>query len=291
MTNPTSTPIAPETAPKSGRDLPAAIGVAAVLITAIVLTLAFFPLGFVILAGLMMAIGAWELSGAVAAKGAHAQTWPIVVGTLIATIAPYCVAKAVPGTAWVGVLLGTLGLLVLLCLTLHMLHGHDGFVKDASASLFIIAYVPLLGSFVNLMMMAPDGVARVATFLACVVMSDTGGYFVGSKLGRHKLAPHISPKKSWEGLAGSAVFSMLAGVVGVTVGLHASWWIGLVLGLVLMICGTAGDLIESALKRDVGLKDMSNLLPGHGGFMDRLDSMLGAVPAAWLVLFLLVPVA
>ena len=122
--------------------------------------------------------------------------------------------------------------------------------------------------------------------IICVVASDTGAYAVGSLLGRHKLAPHISPGKTWEGLAGGVAVTTVVAVLSAVYLLDAPWWVGILLGILVSLAATVGDLVESLLKRDAGLKDMSNFLPGHGGVMDRLDSMLVAFPMGWLVLHL-----
>ena len=126
----------------------------------------------------------------------------------------------------------------------------------------------------------------MAVIISCVVVSDVSAYAVGSQLGRHKLAPRISPSKTWEGLVGSMVFAGIGGIIFTVFLLGAPWWVGLILGVLLSLGGTLGDLVESLIKRDAGIKDMSNFLPGHGGVMDRLDSMLVAVPVGWLVLHL-----
>ena len=158
--------------------------------------------------------------------------------------------------------------------------------KDAAASALIIAYIPLLGVFVPLMMAAPLGTMRVLVVIICVILADTGAYATGVLFGRHKMAPSISPAKTWEGFAGAVVFSMVGGAIAVPLLLGADWWVGLILGALLCPAATLGDLVESLIKRDAGIKDMSNFLPGHGGVMDRLDSMLVAVPVGWLVLHL-----
>jgi phosphatidate cytidylyltransferase len=139
------------------------------------------------------------------------------------------------------------------------------------------------------MLAASDGPARVAVFVMLGVASDTGGYAVGALLGRHPMAPTVSPHKTWEGLLGSVVLACVVGVVGVQVAFHAEPLVGVLLGLATVATATLGDLSESMIKRDLGLKDMGHLLPGHGGLLDRLDSLLLAAPAAWLVLTLLVP--
>ena len=270
---------------RAGRDLPAAIGVGAGLFIAIVSTLMWFHWGFVILLAATLAIGAHEVSRALWRLGMHAATWPIVVGTVGIVTGSYLAGQlpraGITSNTW---LLVSTGLTVLLALVWRMPEGSDGYVRDAAASLFIIAYVPLLGSFVPLMLAAPDGVHRVVVYIICVMASDIGGYGVGVLAGRHQMAPRISPKKTWEGFAGSIGLGVIVGILGATLLLHTSWWVGLLLGVLLVGFGTAGDLVESLVKRDVGIKDMSHFLPGHGGVMDRIDSMLVAAPVAWLIM-------
>jgi phosphatidate cytidylyltransferase len=125
--------------------------------------------------------------------------------------------------------------------------------------------------------------------ILCVVASDVGGYAAGVLFGRHKLAPVISPKKTWEGLGGSVVLGLVFGWITVHLLLGAPVWASLVFGFAMVLVGTVGDLVESMIKRDLGIKDMSGFLPGHGGFLDRIDSILYGAPIAWLLLHLLVP--
>lgn len=160
--------------------------------------------------------------------------------------------------------------------------------RDTTAAVFTTAYVPLLAAFACLMLRPDDGAWRVLTLILVPVCSDTGGFVAGVLWGRHPLAPRISPKKSWEGLAGSAVAAVAAAVVAATLFFGAPWWTGVVLGVVTVVVASLGDLGESMIKRDLGIKDMSSLLPGHGGLMDRMDSLLAAAPVVWLVLVLLV---
>jgi phosphatidate cytidylyltransferase len=135
-----------------------------------------------------------------------------------------------------------------------------------------------------LMLASSQGADRVLTFVILTICSDIGGYAAGVLAGRHPMAPRISPKKSWEGFAGSLALQGAAGVVLFVTLLEAPWWQGLLTGLILTVTATAGDLVESAIKRDLGVKDMSNLLPGHGGLMDRLDSLLPNAFTSWLLL-------
>ena len=129
-----------------------------------------------------------------------------------------------------------------------------------------------------------DGSAYIVAFMLCVVANDVGGYAAGVMFGSHPMAPAVSPNKSWEGFAGSMTAGIITGVLVVHFLIHGPWWMGIVLGIALVICATMGDLVESQFKRELGIKDMSNLLPGHGGIMDRLDGMLPAAAATYILL-------
>lgn len=276
---------------RAGRDLPAAVVVGLGLFAAVVLTLLYWHAGFILLLVILMALGAIEVNTALSRIGMHSAIVPIVVGTVAIIGGTYAAAvfQPISNVPWHAVLLGFLGATILLALIWRMPGGADGYVKDAAASLFIISYIPLLGSFIGLILASPQGAAKLTLVFLCVSGSDTGGYAVGATLGKHPMAPNISPKKTWEGLAGSVALATLVGVLMAVYGLGVAWWIGAVIALTSVVFGTAGDLIESLIKRDVGIKDMSSFLPGHGGVMDRLDSMVVASPAAWLMLYLLVP--
>jgi phosphatidate cytidylyltransferase len=288
---------APEPAPatpghgRAGRNLPAAIAVGVGLGAYVVLTLIFWRFGFVLLIALALALAAVELNNALRRVNMRAAVVPIVVGSVAIAIGSYLAGRQTPPVfSTTSVLLAALALTVLASLVWRMPAGADGYVRDSAASLLIIAYVPLLGSFTALILAAPrDGVARTVTFLLVVVMNDVGGYVAGVLFGRHPMAPRISPKKSWEGFAGSVVFGTAAAVLMALYGLHTHFWVGVVLGVCLVAVATCGDLIESLIKRDLGIKDMSSFLPGHGGVMDRLDSLLVAAPVAWLIMYVLVP--
>jgi len=170
----------------------------------------------------------------------------------------------------------------------RMLGGQDGFVRDVAAAGFCLLYLPFLASFVSLLLAPDDGVERVLTFIFVTIASDIGGFAAGVLFGRHPMAPVISPKKTWEGLAGSALACLLVGVACLAWLIDDDWWVGLVLGAVAVVAATLGDLAESMIKRDLGIKDMSNLLPGHGGIMDRHDSLLATVSVVYVVLHFLV---
>ncbi|MDO4783682.1 MAG: phosphatidate cytidylyltransferase [Propionibacteriaceae bacterium] len=277
---------------RAGRDLPAAIAVGGGLFAAIAVTLLWWNWGFVLLAAAALSLGTVEVHRALQRVGMNAAIVPIVIGTIAIIVGSYLATQIEHSRiASNSFLLVSIGLTVLVSLGWRMPKGPEGFVRDAAASLFIIGYVPLLGAFVSLLIAPADGPARIITFILCVMGSDIGGYAVGVLFGKHPMAPVVSPKKTWEGFAGSVFFGVLVGVVAVHFLLGAPWWIGIVLGAALVAAATLGDLIESLIKRDVGIKDMSSFLPGHGGIMDRLDSLLVAAPVAWLVLYYLVPSA
>ena len=275
---------------RAGRDLPAAIAVGVGLGAYIILGLLFFKPAFVALVAVALSLGAIEVYQALKRQQMTAAIVPIVVGTVAIVSGSYLAGRQNPVVfSTTSVLLASLALTVLAAMAWRMPKGSVGFVRDVAASLLIIAYVPLLGSFTALMLAGDQGAARLVTFMLIVVMNDVGGYAAGVLFGRHPMAPAISPKKSWEGFAGSVVFGITAGVLMAVFGLQAPVWVGVILGVCLVAAATAGDLIESLLKRDLGIKDMSSFLPGHGGVMDRLDSLLVAAPVAWLIMYLLVP--
>jgi phosphatidate cytidylyltransferase len=161
------------------------------------------------------------------------------------------------------------------------------YLRDVSATVLLAAWVPLFGSFSSLLIFQENGGARVFTVIATVVFADIGGYTAGVLFGKHPMAPAISPKKSWEGLGGSLLSGVTVAVLSVMFLLHKPAWVGLPLGLMLVITGVLGDLVESQVKRDLGIKDMGTLLPGHGGMTDRIDAMLPSAVVGWIVLTLL----
>lgn len=283
------TPATPAPHGRAGRNLPAAIGVGVVLGAALIVTLGWFPVGFQILVGVALALGALEVHQALKRLDMHSAIIPIVLGTLAIVIGAYFAGLADVGIPANTLMLALIGMTALVALIWRMPKGERGYVRDSAASLFIIGYIPLLGSFVGLMLADDQGRMRVITFITVVVLGDIGGYVAGVLFGKHQMAPRISPKKTWEGFAGSVVFGIAGAIPFVVWGLGGAFWIGILLGAVLVAVGACGDLIESLIKRDVGIKDMSSFLPGHGGVMDRIDSLLVAAPVAWLILVLLVP--
>jgi phosphatidate cytidylyltransferase len=288
----TDTPAAPpQTHGRAGRNLPQAISLGVGLGAYVVLSLIFFEPAFVLLVALALMMASVELYRALQRQEMTAAIVPIVAGSLAIPFGSYLAGRenAVIEFSTTSVLLGSLALTVLAALIWRMRGGSKGYVKDAAASLMIIAYVPMLGSFAPLLLAEDQGAARLVTFLLVVTMSDTGGLIGGVLFGKHPMAPKISPKKSWEGFAGSMVFGIAAAVLMTVLVLKVPFWVGIIIGVCLVTVGTCGDLIESMIKRDVGIKDMSSFLPGHGGVMDRLDSLLVAAPVAWLIMYILIP--
>jgi phosphatidate cytidylyltransferase len=167
--------------------------------------------------------------------------------------------------------------------------GARGYGRDVTAATFVAVYVPFLGGFAALLGSPDDGALRVVVTLAAVVLSDTGGYIAGVLFGRHPMAPLVSPKKSWEGLVGSLVATAVGSAILLLILLDVPVWWGLVFGLAVSAASVVGDLGESMVKRDLGVKDMGTLLPGHGGLMDRLDSIVFAAPTAYLLLTVIAP--
>ncbi|YAL82291.1 phosphatidate cytidylyltransferase [Dermacoccaceae bacterium W4C1] len=263
---------------RAGRDLPMAIGVGAGLGILVLASLLFDKRAFVVLASLASVIGAVELLRALSGGRSH----PPVPPTLLA-------AAAIPPIAYIWgpeALTPAVVVAVLLLLLWGAVSDGPDLVGHIGGGVFVVLYVPMLVAFAMLLLRPDDGVQRIITFILVTVASDIGGYAVGVLFGRHPMAPTVSPKKSWEGFTGSAVTCMITGALCVALLLDGDWWVGVLLGMAVVVAATVGDLCESMIKRDLGIKDMSNLIPGHGGLMDRLDSLVVAVPVTWAILTL-----
>ena len=277
-------PAAPVVAPRSraGRNLPAAIAVGVVLGGGIILALATVRFVFVGIVAAAVAVATWEIAGAMRRGGSIGVALPpLLVG-----------GQAMMWLAWPYGLDGVLvsfALTVLACLLWRFRGGANGYVRDVTASLFVAAYLPLFAAFAVLLVVPSDGAGRVLVFMIAVVGSDIGGYAAGVFLGRHPMAPTISPKKSWEGFAGSMAAGIVGAVATVVLALDGQPLAGVAIGAAVVLTATLGDLAESLVKRDLGLKDMGTILPGHGGLMDRLDSLLPSAVVTWCLLSLLVP--
>ncbi|MEZ2391132.1 phosphatidate cytidylyltransferase [bacterium RCC_150] len=280
--------------PKAGRNLPAAIGVGLAMLFAVLGGLLFLPLGFVLLTTAFAVLGVWEIFRALEAHGTRMPIIPVMAGTL-----------AIPLAAYFGGLESLLFAMVLssaAVLLWRSLESAAGAPRSIFAGIFTLAWVPFLISFAVLPLHAsggattagpwpggqvPMGAWEIAVLLLLVVSNDTFGYLFGALFGKHPMAPKISPKKSWEGFAGSVAGAMVIGILASIFVLDKPWWVGVVLAVGMVAAATAGDLAESMVKRELGVKDMSSILPGHGGVMDRLDSIVFAAPTAFILFALL----
>ncbi|WP_209307688.1 phosphatidate cytidylyltransferase [Geodermatophilus sp. DF01-2] len=273
---------APAKAPgRAGRDMVAAVGVGVGLAAVILLSLLVHRPAFLLVLLVAILVGVVELTRALEAGGADPPLVPVLVGTVAMTALAW---NRGPSGLVVGFLLTVLAVLLW-----RLGDGSEGYLRDASAGVLVTLYVPLLAGFAVLLLVPDDGAARVLAFMATVVGNDVGGFAAGVLFGKHPMAPSVSPKKSWEGMAGSVVACVLIATPIVTLALDGPWWGGVLFGAALAVSATAGDLGESLIKRDLGLKDMGHLLPGHGGIMDRLDSMLPSAAVAYLLLSVVAP--
>lgn len=276
--------------PKAGRNLPAAVVVGLAMLFAVLGGLLLLPLAFVAVTTTFAIFGVWEIYRALEANGTRMPIVPVMTGTV-----------AMPFAAYLGgiesllfaMLLGSVAVLLW-----RSIESAAGSANSIFAGVFTLGWVPFFISFAVLPLHAaggatplglwpggtiPQGAWQVAVMLLLVVSNDTFGYLVGASLGKHPMAPKISPKKSWEGFAGSIGGAILIGILACLFILDKPWWVGIVLAVGLVAASTAGDLAESMVKRELGIKDMSSILPGHGGVMDRLDSIVFASPAAFVL--------
>jgi len=260
-------------ASRAGRDLPVAIGVGVGLGLLALLTLVFVKWVFAILGVVAVWLGAAELAQKLRGVGYRVTLAPILVSLPIAAFVAYNYGPVGHLTVF--------AVLVLAILSLRLTMGVEGYVRDVTASVFVAAYLPLMLGFAILILGDADGAWLIATYLLLTVGSDIGGYIAGVLFGKHAMFPSISPKKSWEGFAGSIIMQTVLGVLLFTMALDAEWWQGVVVGVAMTMTATLGDFVESALKRDMGVKDMGDLVPGHGGVMDRLDSLIPNAFVAW----------
>ncbi|MGH3777101.1 MAG: phosphatidate cytidylyltransferase [Pseudonocardiaceae bacterium] len=269
-------------ATRAGRNLWAAIIVGSLMAAVILVALLTVRQVFIGIVAVSVLVSSWELAAAMRRAGTRVALPPVLLG-----------GQAMVWLSWP---FGRDGLLVafvitaLACLVWRFPGGAQGYVRDVSASVLTAAYVPGFAAFATLLVVPSDGAARVMCLMLAAVASDIGGYAAGALGGRHPMAPSISPKKSWEGFIGSLLAGTAAGALTLTYLLGGQPWQGVLFGAAIVVTATGGDLIESLIKRDLGVKDMGSLLPGHGGLMDRLDSLLPSAVVSWLLLSLFVPI-
>ncbi|MBO0883822.1 MAG: phosphatidate cytidylyltransferase [Mycobacterium sp.] len=278
--------------PRAGRNLPAAIAVGVAIGVAIIAVLVFARYLWILMVAVAIAVATHEVVRRLREAGFVIPVIPLLIGGQITVWLtwPFHAAGALAG----------FGATAVVCMFWRLLRqgtpaarSSDGddlpsanYLRDVAATVFLAAWVPLFASFSVLLVYPQDGSARVFCLMIGVVSSDVGGYAVGVLFGKHPMVPAISPNKSWEGLAGSLLLGITATTLAATLLAHKPIWIGVLLGLTLVATATLGDLVESQVKRDLGIKDMGRILPGHGGLMDRLDGTLPSAVAAWIVLTL-----
>ncbi len=275
-----------------GRSLSKSVAVGLFLGGIFLLSVLIYKELFVLLAAAAAGAGAWELSSALRLKGWYVPRVPAVVGSVLIMPATY---YGGPEFQWLGALVIVAALI--LWRTVHLIWerreapmqtiAHT--LRDFAASAFLVIYLPLMTSFTMLLLRREDGAKWVIAFVTTVALIDTAGYLVGRKLGRHKLAPGVSPKKTWEGLVASISVGTASAISFTVTFWGLDWWVGFILAAVLLLAAVFGDLAESLIKRDLGVKDMSSLLPGHGGIMDRLDSILPSALITYLFAQIFLP--
>jgi len=277
---------------RTGRDLIVASAIGLAIGVVVIASLIFVKALFVVFAAAAVGLAIFEFSRALQVAGRRVDVWPqLVVGTLL-LLSGFFVGLWMH---WVAVIAAVA--IVVVWRLLGQMAARDGrtyleVIGDVLVAAFVQLYLPFLGSMSTILLSENRGEWWVLAFLIVAVVSDTGAYVSGltfGRGGRHPMAPRISPKKTWEGFAGAFVAALVAGVLLAVLMLQVPWWAGLVFGAVVLATATVGDLGESMLKRDLGIKDMSSWLPGHGGVLDRLDSILPSATAALALFYLLSP--
>jgi phosphatidate cytidylyltransferase len=273
----------PKKASRAGRNLPAAIGVGVVLGGLAIATLLFFPIGWLVMLAIFIPVATYEVVRRLREAGYALPLIALLLG-----------GQAIIWLSFYGPAgpLGAYGGTIVVCMVWRLVgqgirEAPVNYLRDITATVLLATWVPLFASFSALLIFQDHGGPRAFTVIVTVVFADIGGYIAGVLFGKHLMVPAISPKKSWEGLGGSLLFGVTAAVLSVTFLMDRPAWVGVPLGLMLVITGVLGDLVESQVKRDLGIKDMGTLLPGHGGVMDRIDAMLPSAVAGWIVLTLL----
>lgn len=263
---------------RAGRNLPAAIVVGLLLGGVAVLTLFTVKFTFLLYVGALVLLGLLELGRALGVRGIRLPLIPLAAGGAVMFVLAYLRGERP--------LLAALAITAIVTLCWRLAGDIDGYLRDTTAAFFTLLYLLLPAAFVGLMLAPADGSRRAVVFLILAVCSDTGGYLAGSLIGRHPMVPRISPKKTWEGFGGSVAACLAAGAITMTLLLHGAWYQGLAVGAGAVVAATVGDLAESMIKRDLKIKDMGTMLPGHGGILDRLDSLLITAPVVWLLLLI-----
>lgn len=265
------------------RNVAVALGVGLVLAAVALTPLLVYRPAFLIVIAIAVAVATWELVRAIEHSGAHPPLAPLLVGGVGIVPLVWLTGPQALVIGWV--------VTVVAVMLWRLPEGPAGYARDVAGATLTVSYVPLLAGFVVLLLAPTDGAKRVLAMIVVTIASDIGGYLVGSVSGRHRMCPTISPGKTWEGTGGSLVLGALVGAGALIWFFEDVWWHGVIFGVAVAAAAIIGDLAESLMKRDVGVKDMGTLLPGHGGVMDRFDSILVAAPVAYLLLMWYLPVA
>ena len=276
---PAGTPV-PRRAPRSGRNLPLAIvtgvGLAGLLLGALVLSKPVFVL-FVVAVVLLAVTELIQVLRARATRPAAAVVYPM---TVLLLVGAYLKGPAALSFGLVLTVLAAFGWYL-------VDRGRTEVTRNVAATVFAVLYLPFLAAHLpRVVARAEHYVGAMIGYALLVVVYDTGAYATGATIGRHPMAPHISPNKSWEGAVGATVLTLAVGAF--VLPLWVPWTLpsGLVLAAVACVVAPLGDLSESMLKRDLAVKDMGSILPGHGGMLDRIDALLFMAPALYYVLAL-----
>lgn len=236
------------------------------------------PLLFVFLAAIAAMAGTWELSSALRHGGWTVNRWAAAYLTL--PVIGFSFIEGARGQ-WLSLLVA-IAVLSIVTIVYHLFESKGTtreLLRNLSAGVFVMFYVPLSLSFAVLTVTAENGTNILFSVVITVAAIDTFGYLIGRFFGRTKFAPGVSPKKTWEGFIASVVGSLIAGISCGVLLMDVSVELAVLFSLAILLAAVLGDLAESLIKRDLGIKDMGDILPGHGGVMDRLDSML---PAAFM---------
>ncbi|WP_235934032.1 phosphatidate cytidylyltransferase [Paramicrobacterium chengjingii] len=268
---------------RTGRNLILAIVIGVVLGIGLVASLIFVKVVFAIFATIIVGFTAFELANALRRTGRAVDPIAAVISAVLIIGTAYFIDAPSRGMVFAG----GIAFVIVYRLVAQMASGQSRNVKqtvsDLATAAFIQVYVPWLASFAVVLVSQENGEWWTLAFIALVVSVDVGAYAAGLSFGKHPMAPNISPKKTWEGFAGAVVCSILAGILLALFMIGQPWWVGVILGLLILGSATVGDLVESMIKRDMGIKDMSSWLPGHGGFLDRLDSILPSAAVMFAV--------
>ena len=236
---------------------------------------------FVLFVTALVVVAVFELATALRSKGRLRSRWPLV--GLSGAMVPVAFYFGPEGHLWA--FLAAMGFVAAIRAIRPLFDrpSRASTLPDIGVAIMVLGYVPFLAGFAVAIAALPGGQWWVLAGVVIVVSVDTGAYATGLSFGRTPLAPKISPKKTWEGFAGSMVSALLAGSLLGWLMLDVSVWVGLLVGAVLLGSATLGDLVESLIKRDLEIKDISSWLPGHGGFLDRLDSMLPSMAMLYVM--------